>query len=125
MSDEKILVAVYGTLKKGGFLHMILNKEKFLGEITFKGTMVDLRSFPAVVLQGDTDIHAELYEIDKAMLSRLDVIEGYPNFYNREQIETKFGKAWVYTQPQLSKREEFVKERTIKSGNWDNHESNR
>lgn len=47
-------------------------------------------------------IHGEIYSIDEKMLTRLDVLEDYPTFYDREiqEIDVGAGKdkvlCWVY-----------------------------
>ena len=58
--------------------------------------MVDLGWFPGVLHRGDTSVQGEVYEIDEELLSDLDRIEGYPSLYTREEIDTPYGKAWIY-----------------------------
>ena len=98
MSDEKekIIVCVYGTLKMHQSNHILLRGAKSLGVHEFKGTMYSLGMFPAVALEGEYKLRGELYEIDQGILTRLDGLEGYPDFYDRVLIPTKFGPAWVY-----------------------------
>lgn len=40
----------------------------------------------------ETEIHGELYEVDDATLSRLDSLEGHPNWYERKPVEVKIGE---------------------------------
>ena len=93
-------IFVYGTLKKGhGNWHYILkNHSLFMGEHTTEPvfTMIDLGAFPGVLADGDTRIKGEVFEIDDETMRRVDSLEGYPEFYNRQQIETQFGPAWMY-----------------------------
>lgn len=96
-------VFVYGTLKSGHGNHHILEHDrviKFGAEIMmYPGHLVDLGAFPAL-LKTRTElnqINGELYEVPEEVFRRLDMLEGYPNFYNREQRVTKNRhEAWVY-----------------------------
>lgn len=99
MTNKNILVFTYGTLKRGGWNHHYLKDAKFVGEAKVKGTLYLRRGFcyPVLFLDGDTDIHGEVYEVDKRGLQRMDDLEGVPNLYKRKQITTSDGTvAWVY-----------------------------
>ena len=89
-------VFVYGSLKKGFANHGILSNAKFIGKYVTEPsyTMYDLGAYPSITLDGDTSIHGEVYEVDD--LYRLDVLEGCPDYYQRIEIKTKYGLAWVY-----------------------------
>ena len=55
-----------------------------------------MNMFPALV-PDDTNhitIKGEVYCVDD--LTPLDFLEGYPDHYNRKQIDTVYGPAWVY-----------------------------
>ena len=89
-------IFVYGTLKKGYENHRVIANAKFLGKHVTdpKYTMYDMGAYPCITLGGDTAIVGEVYEVDS--LRRTDVLEGYPVYYNRIEIETEYGTAWVY-----------------------------
>lgn len=93
-------VFVYGTLKRGFCFHHLLEQggAEYVGAFVTppKYTMLDLGRYPAVVLNGRTPIHGEVYEVSKDCFKRLDRLEGYPDFYNRTTLHTHFGKAWMY-----------------------------
>lgn len=95
-------VFVYGTLKQG---NRTRGMQHFGGEAEFLGTaetseakysMYDLGAFPAVVLGGEHKISGEVFEVDDVVLGVLDQIEGYPDFYNRTEVDTTLGKAFIY-----------------------------
>jgi len=95
------LVFVYGSLKSGG---KVRGLDQFPGA-TIVGKaktvypdydMLDLGSFPGVVKNGTKHISGEVWEVDDETLSELDMIEGYPDFYNREKTETTQGRAYMY-----------------------------
>ena len=52
-------------------------------------------SYPMVV-HGSGVIYGEVYRVDDAILESLDVLEGYPNLYRREVIDTPYGEAFIY-----------------------------
>lgn len=96
--DNKTNVFVYGTLKKGYGNHILLEESKYLGKYNTEPefTMHSLRAFPAVLPFGNTSIKGEVYEVDSDTFKRLDRLEGYPSLYERIQIPTEYGDAWVY-----------------------------
>lgn len=81
-------VFCYGSLKKGFGNHSLLTEATYVGRALTEGrfTMLHLGGFPGIVQQGDTSIHGELYDVDAALLYRLDRLEGHPNFYIRTPI---------------------------------------
>lgn len=90
-------VFVYGTLKSGHGNHRLLQGSKFLGRSTVdRFKMYSLGGFPAVVPSEDGVIQGEVYEVDDFTMTRLDRLEGYPNFYDRMIVSTEKGPAWIY-----------------------------
>jgi gamma-glutamylcyclotransferase (GGCT)/AIG2-like uncharacterized protein YtfP len=98
------LVFVYGTLKSGGKVRgldgfpgaTIVGKAK----TTYPDYhMIDLGAFPGVLKNGEHHIQGEVWEVDEQTALELDMIEGYPDFYNKEKTETTQGRAWMYFLP--------------------------
>lgn len=93
-------VFVYGTLKRGGYNHYILNSSIFEQEIKTKEkySMYSMGAFPFVLLaESLVQITGEVFSVTEEVLKRLDILEGYPYFYNREQILLEDGtRAWIY-----------------------------
>lgn len=103
------LVAVYGTLRKGSGNHFLLEND----ESVFRGTerisgwemfyYGSFLSFPWIKPTEDigSSIVVEVYEVSDDVMEDLDSLEGYnPNnpkeFYDRTQVETQHGMAWIY-----------------------------
>lgn len=107
-------VFVYGTLKQGHSNHSLLSTARLLGEYTTppEYTMYSLSAFPAVSLKGCTPIVGEVYEVDTPTFERLDMLEGYPGFYDRTQIQTHFGPAWIYH------IEDHTYQTVVETGEW-------
>jgi gamma-glutamylcyclotransferase (GGCT)/AIG2-like uncharacterized protein YtfP len=104
--NNKHLIFVYGTLKRGWGNNIILHDQRFIQEChTFesKYEMYSLGGFPGVV-RGNKRIYGELWEVDDAALKRCDTLEGHPDFYQRELIRvyseenswTDALEAWIY-----------------------------
>lgn len=89
-------VFVYGTLKRGQPNHHWLTREEN-GVARFLGTGATVRQFPLVIGTRYNipflldrcglghNVHGEVYEIDDSMLQNLDILEDYPEFYDREE----------------------------------------
>lgn len=122
MAKEKapgIRVFVYGTLKRGHGNHSwFLDREDvdFLGRAVVTGPyrMCDLGYFPAVVRDdsGDTPdnstIVGEVYRVPPEILDALDVLEGHPEWYHREQVQTPWKRAWLYFMPGLETKDAAI-----------------
>ena len=117
-------VFVYGSLLSGMGNHPLLGNSKKLGiSRSPKGfKMLDLGHFPGVVRSEDGigDVVGEVYEVGDDTLRGLDRLEGYNSsnpengFYNRIEIETDLGKAFMYTINRgFCGRKEFVE-----NGDW-------
>jgi len=118
-------VFVYGTLKKGNSRRG-LNRwnvgATFIGDAVTadaKFDLYDLGAFPAVGLNGENHISGEVWSVDDATLEDLDRIEGYPDFYNRIEVNTTQGRAWMYYIPDIqSYRTSYIKPDTNNISSW-------
>lgn len=106
------LVFVYGSLKRGFHNHGLLNnpESEFIGECDTppEFTMYDLGSFPAIVPEGETPIQGEVFRVSGRVFGNLDMLEGFPSFYNRKLINTPYGEAWVYFIPEATRMSKVV-----------------
>lgn len=99
-------VFVYGTLKQGEGNHRLLEQGggRFLGPASIHGNYVmrDLGWYPCVVRVPDgpnSAIHGEVYEVDDELLATLDILEGHPNYYRRQKVQTSvegYRGVWIY-----------------------------
>jgi gamma-glutamylcyclotransferase (GGCT)/AIG2-like uncharacterized protein YtfP len=108
-------VFVYGTLKQGHGNHRLLRESKLLGECNTPPAfeMINMGAFPGAV-RGKEELQGEVYEVDEHTMERLDMLEGYPQFYGREIIPTEFGDAWIYT----LKKHEYDSYPRVIGGSW-------
>jgi gamma-glutamylcyclotransferase (GGCT)/AIG2-like uncharacterized protein YtfP len=115
-------VAVYGSLRAGMHNHGLLVEvgAKQLGAQRAEGfNMVSLGGYPAVY-EAVGDITIEVYDVahnEKEAMQRLDWLEGYPGFYNRKLIETRWGPAWIY----YMKQQDCMHRRPVPEGDWVAH----
>lgn len=108
-------VAVYGTLKKGGRLHMHMQsiEASFIEDAVLKDhQMYNLGWFPAIIEKEGSKINVEVYDVDENGLRRLDGIEGYPHLYQRK--DTEHGLVYYMQDP-----DSVVGAELIEDGNWD------
>lgn len=116
MACSKHLVFAYGSLKYGFGNHYLLSGSKLLGSLETQPvfTMYDLGAYPAVTESGSCTIHGEVYEVAPDTFSEIDRLEGYPDFYNRIQITTPYGLAWIY----IVSEDYVLGKRVVESGVW-------
>ena len=110
-----IRVAVYGSLRQGMGNHRLLESSKFLGKDKLDGfIMYSLGGFPCIrtVFPEGNTITVEVYEVDDETFRRLDILEGYPSFYDRKKVDTQYGEAWIYTIEREKSRP------VVESGDW-------
>lgn len=89
-------VMVYGSLRRGMGNHGVIEPGQFLGFDVVEGfNMHSYGAYPYVT-HGNGAVTVEVYEVDCTTMGRLDTLEGYPSFYNRELRMTKHGEAWIY-----------------------------
>ena len=117
-TQKRLLVFVYGTLKKGFSNHVVMESAggKLVAETTIPAKqfrMLDLGAFPALhKSKSGPAIHGEVYECER--LAPLDRLEGYPSFYDRERVELASGHtAWVYFM-----KDPYGREAEVADGKW-------
>ncbi len=110
------LIFVYGSLLSNMHNSSILSSSDLLGKCTTDPLfdMMDLGSFPALLLDGSTPILGEVYSVSEAVYERVEWLEGYPSFYNRTPVTTPYGEAEVYYIP----RKENFSGTLVESGDW-------
>lgn len=95
-----LLVAVYGTLKRGECNHQLLLASDCLGPVLLRGLQLyNLGAYPMAVLCGDpaATVAAELYGVSAGVLAELDLLEDHPREYERQLLPLADGRrAWVY-----------------------------
>ncbi|MGH8458615.1 MAG: gamma-glutamylcyclotransferase family protein [Nevskiales bacterium] len=91
-------VFVYGTLRRGESHAHLMQDAEYLGlHVTEpRYTLCDMGEYPAAVSWGVTSIRGEVYDVDDALLRRLDEYEEFPGVYNRRLVHTPYGGAWIY-----------------------------
>ena len=121
MKENKNLIAVYGTLRKGQGNHKLIKDSKYLGSFESKPifNMYSVNdAFPALRLGGITSVLFEVYEVDFNTLKKVDGLEGYVkdgknNLYDRKCMYTPYGEAYFYTYEAIP-----TGLKKITSGNW-------
>ncbi len=109
------LVFVYGTLKRGQRNAGFLRQAEYLGRHKTEPQywMYQFEDYPAVCENGRHAIHGEIYRVSDEQMQMLDDLEWYPHFYQRIEIVTRHGEAWMYIV-----RAELCRGKRKISGNW-------
>jgi len=90
-------IFIYGTLKMGHRAHGFLEEHNavFLEETTTHPCyhLYRLGWFPGMVIDEELygGVQGELYEVTEDCLARLDMYEGHPHLFRREEIELEDG----------------------------------
>lgn len=123
----KQLIVVYGSLRKFGHNHRLIENSEYLGEFNSPPiySLYSLGSFPGLKEGGETSVVFEVYSVDETTAKQVDRLEGYTEggnntFYDKIKIDTPFGEASVYTY-QGSVRESDL----VKSGDWKSYFENK
>jgi gamma-glutamylcyclotransferase (GGCT)/AIG2-like uncharacterized protein YtfP len=123
LNKAEQLVFVYGTLRTGEENHALLTGSVNLGMATTAGkfTMLDMGDYPAVINHGNHAIVGEVYMVSRETMAKLDVLEEYPDYYQRMMISTPYGDAWIY----VLEKSPDQKPNEVKSGDWIEHKIRR
>jgi len=104
MENDKYLVAVYGTLCKGGASCTLLTNSDYCGSFDSE-PIYDMYSFgiyPVLIKDGSTSIRMEVYEVTQSVYNTIDRIKQIDESdnslkdYNSELISTPYGEAITY-----------------------------
>lgn len=113
-------VAVYGSLRQGLGLHHVIERCPFIGKGVLHGA--DLYSFgayPGIVLRPeslDKSVVVEVYAVDKAILERLDHIEG---FYDRVVVQIRMNDGRIQPALIYSLDDDRIRQAPhVPSGDW-------
>jgi gamma-glutamylaminecyclotransferase len=97
-----MLLFVYGTLRQGCTNHHLIFGSPHLGPATtvepFVMATQKSRSYPYIFKHPDlhaTTVQGEMYEINQETIHRLDILEGHPDHYCRQQIRVKKPKGEI------------------------------
>ncbi len=110
------LICVYGSLKQGFGNHGLLGDSTLVGRSILPSgfTMWSLGGFPCITIGGEGPVHIEVYDVSPATLSRLDGLEGHPNWYRRMPVDTEYGPAEIYVMPD----NKYSNLQKVEDGNW-------
>lgn len=96
-------IFVYGTLRSGGGNSSLLRGSKLVSMAeTEQKYALYVEGIPyAVKEEAVSRIIGEVWSIDSDTLQRIDLLEGHPNWYERELInviltDTDTMRAWIY-----------------------------
>lgn len=102
-----MLMAVYGTLRKGQGNHRFMSNSKFIGYGVLKGWEFCVGRL-TIKNTGNGFVIVEVYDVPESDVPAIDRLEGYPYIYNREEVDVIIPgvgvvKAWVYYIPNITR----------------------
>lgn len=134
LRENQMLIAVYGTLKKGFNGHELINDQIKKNKASLVGEgwwpipylLIDLDAYPALINatrfpldEGATplnNIYLEVYVIEKEFVKSLDSYEGYPYLFEKTTVDLKpFEDVTIYISGPLINTKAFIYPK-IKSG---------
>ena len=102
MTSEGLLrVFVYGSLRKGGDNHHVLNEASLIGRGTIEGSLY-VKGDLSTVQDGVGKVHGEVYLLpNQHHLHSLDSLERHPDWYARRVVQATLENgttvdAWCY-----------------------------
>ena len=97
------LIFVYGSLRRGASNHFRMKDSEYLGCAQIKGTLIKVDWYPGLLLEGDSWIHGEVYQVEESTLRELDAFEGvgsqnseYQRIHHEVLLNQQPTKVWVY-----------------------------
>lgn len=132
IEEERTLIAVYGSLRKGLSNHGIIQEALYIGEFTSEPVfkMYDLGAYPAITHGGNSSIEFEVYAVNEQELEKVNSLEGFhedrdDNYYSRAIIKSPFGKAYYFFFSETGKLSHNLDDGglLVESGNWKDHHS--
>ena len=119
-----MLLFTYGTLRFGHHNEIYLKGADYLGKVETKDLYkMYANGIPYVINEPYSKIIGDLYEVnDKFIIESLDILEGHPNNYYREEIPVIFKNteitAWIYFYP---KKKLFGKTIIVEDGDYESY----
>lgn len=112
-------VFVYGTLKKGFYNHYLLGGAPLVdsGQYLLPFSMKSVGAFPALDPEDHISrIYGEIYDVEEHVLTKLDYLEGHPDWYERIKFNFNDKEAWVYVRSPSWRTAEKLP--LVVGGNW-------
>jgi len=111
-----VLIFVYGTLLRGEANHPELSDAAFVRSACTEARyeLVDLGGYPALLEDGDTAVSGEVYDVNSALLARLDRFEEVPALYERKPVALIDGHIEAY----VMSRDRAGGAPRIEDGDW-------
>lgn len=112
----KILLCVYGSMRKREGNNAFLQGAKFLGPCKLKGELYNKDNSFAVLIDGDTDITAELYEIPQNKKALIDSL--LKHMFVSKEVEVFIGNEKYIAHTYFQLKKNILGLRKIPSGDW-------
>lgn len=109
-------VFVYGTLRSQGGADHLLSRATPAGPATVRGRLLAGPGYPALELEGSTEVRGEVWLCDAETIAALDSYEGVEEgLFRRATTEIDGAPVWVYVAGEVLRRRALP---VIESGDW-------
>jgi gamma-glutamylcyclotransferase (GGCT)/AIG2-like uncharacterized protein YtfP len=117
MAPRKVRLFVYGNLMSGQRDHAILQSAEWLcrTQTEARYTLVDIDIYAALIDDGKTAVHGELYLIDHMHLARVDTLRQVPHLFQRRSVSLDDGSL---AEAHFMMLEQVRGRRRLGHGNW-------
>ncbi len=92
MSAHRYLIFIYGTLRRGGRAHHLMQGAEFHATGSIPGRLVHVDQYPGLIPCDDEQVMGELYLVGDQLLNELDRYEGClespPHYIRQETVVT-------------------------------------
>ena len=117
MSNKKLIVT-YGSLRKGHGNNRLLRDSELKSTevINIPYRMISLGGFPGLIPSDENhDITVEIWEVNDYTYKSVEILEGWPSFYQKALIPTSMGEVEVYVLESPRYQSGYD---SVESGDW-------
>ncbi len=114
---NQVRLFVYGMMMSGQRDHSVVEAAKLVGRIQTEPryTLVDIDVYAALIVDGRTSIHGELYLVDPIHLALIDRARQVPHLFRRSAITLSDG---TLAETHFLTMEQVRGKRRLGHGNW-------
>lgn len=115
-------VFVYGSLRRGGWNHGLLQDSKFIGQARTAGRCAlyacPVSGLPYLTTEGVSRVTGEVFEVSDEVLADIDSLEGHPESYCRLPVDIEMLNGAIIEAEAYFWLNEITDLELVPSGDW-------
>lgn len=118
MSNNKKKIVTYGSLRLGHGNNRLLRDSELKSTevINIPYRMISLGGFPGLIPSDENhDITVEIWEVNDCTYKSVEILEGWPSFYQKALVPTSLGEVEVYVLESPRYQSGY---NSVESGDW-------